>query len=299
VKGFGVVASVPIKQGSIIVKDRPLLRITKQTNASIDSRMQPHLPWKKDDHNYFMVLEDVLQQQFLALSLKDRDRVMALCNAWPDELALAGIFQTCELPAHDDSALSVLCPLVSRFNSSCRQNAIWEWSESEDAMLVQALCDIEPGTEICVFYAGDQLPCRADRQKRLRECKVDECVCEACTDPDSDLRRKRIRDINLALDLLVPGQERSGYALAKEKMELYQKEGIHWTGLRQTLHDCVLNSVGAKAPDEEIKHWALQAIQWTERFAPKDHHRLRMYRYFARYPSRAKACRSSGPCTQQ
>ena len=102
--------------------------------------------------------------------------------------SIAGIFFTNAITAENEDFL--LCQRVSRFNSSCQQNAVYEWAGGCASM--RALWDIPEGEEICIFYGStaDLLkPCR-ERQDFLRYWGFT-CTCSACMDTCSDGRRAR------------------------------------------------------------------------------------------------------------
>lgn len=108
--------------------------------------------------------------------------------------SVAGIFFTNAIATEGDDF--VLCHMVGRFNSSCQQNAVYEWCDREASASVRAVWDIAKGEEICIFYGstGDLLKPRRERQEFLRYWGFT-CACSSCMDPLSDERRARKRFI--------------------------------------------------------------------------------------------------------
>lgn len=80
--------------------------------------------------------------------------------------------------------------LLSPFRS-CSPNATWKFDPKSFAFSIQAGREIKEGEEITIAYV-DLLQPTAVRQKGL-EWYGFKCACKACTDPESDARRAKIR----------------------------------------------------------------------------------------------------------
>ena len=79
-----------------------------------------------------------------------------------------GIFGTNCVPRGDFNE-QIVCPVISRFNHSCRPNAIYMWREDQNAEVVLATRDISIGEEICVSYFDSRM--MTQEQRQWRTCK--------------------------------------------------------------------------------------------------------------------------------
>lgn len=103
--------------------------------------------------------------------------------------SIEGIFETNGLPIGDTDDLG-LYPVISRFNHSCANNAIYAWSSELNAQVVIAVRDIAFGEEICVSYFDCRFLPRRFRQARTLSSWSFECECGVCAMPGFHLAKK-------------------------------------------------------------------------------------------------------------
>ncbi|KAF2870480.1 hypothetical protein BDV95DRAFT_629145 [Massariosphaeria phaeospora] len=227
-KGLGVFATQALEPGDIIMRDRPVIRITP--------------PPFHDGIGYSLNEVGVLLRREFELLAED---------ARADILSLTAHMTAAEKEAIDqlvpifrsnayntDQAIS-LFPKVARINHSCRPNVGYAWSERLDKQVVTALRPIDQGEEIFVSYIP-LLHSREDRQKRLDQYGF-KCTCEVCAQDTaglqaSDQRRKDISkafsDFEPQLTLSVPqskAAKKKAHNNAKASIqlaELVQEEGL-------------------------------------------------------------------------
>ncbi|CAK9021703.1 unnamed protein product [Durusdinium trenchii] len=278
-KGLGAIATTFIKQGSVIVDSDPgLLRVMIREMQVFD---QQHLDLDRRSECYFDLratyFQPMLEEQLLLLPQGLQEAIMGLHDrAGEASKSVAGIFFTNAIATEGDDF--VLCHMVGRFNSSCQQNAVYEWCDREASASVRAVWDIAKGEEICIFYGstGDLLKPRRERQEFLRYWGFT-CACSSCMDPLSDERRARILEIKRAFEdenvIKIPIIQR--YELAKEQLRLYQKERVFFSGYFQALTNCVQLSQSAHEEPQERRHLAELAVHHVKVFFPQNDHLLK------------------------
>ncbi|KAJ4289787.1 hypothetical protein N0V90_011117 [Kalmusia sp. IMI 367209] len=183
-KGWGAFATSNIKQGALILSEKPLFIIEKAHEDITE----------KDVWTAFQQLAPAEKQQFLLL----RDNASSPFKSMEEAFAENSF----ELPYISGHGLYLL---HSRFNHSCIPNANIPITDNE-IIKIFAIEDIIAGDEITFCYNPDfECRTRHDRHKVLRFT----CDCKACligTDFHhlSDMRRTLIRGlqyITLGVDL--------------------------------------------------------------------------------------------------
>lgn len=136
-----------------------------------------------------------LHKQFKKLPVAIQAQVMALHDGSKWFQSLQGIFCANSMPTGAALGEVVLCLWISRFNHSCRPNAVVQWNADMDVQVLRAIKSIELDEEICISYLGeDIMEKRKVRRKKLQSSFGFDCRCVSCekSDPDSDERLEEI-----------------------------------------------------------------------------------------------------------
>ncbi|KAF7188232.1 SET domain-containing protein 5 [Pseudocercospora fuligena] len=182
-KGYGVFATTPISQGTIILRDRKVLTINKPT---------------KD------VTRRDTELAFAKLNSEDQDAVMQLAEYHKpgiDETKLQRILRT---NSFGDENSGFLYLTISRINHACIPNA----SHQDGAIVAET--DITAGNEICISYDSDKYEGLTAEQRGIviENTYGFKCDCIACRPSSnrmvSDARRQLILHLKSALDGFQP-----------------------------------------------------------------------------------------------
>ncbi|EME82142.1 uncharacterized protein MYCFIDRAFT_83606 [Pseudocercospora fijiensis CIRAD86] len=186
-KGYGVFALQPLKRGTIIYTEEPILSFDKPS----------HLVSPAD-----------LELAVKKLGAADRKAVLALHRGTSVRFAskLKAIYHANSFGDQESSSLYLK---ISRINHSCIPNAVvTEWHA------VIALKDIAEGEELEISYLNDRISGWTARQRKaLLEMHYGfECRCIACRPTEfmrlSECRRKLITHLRYALDGSPPDYSR-------------------------------------------------------------------------------------------
>ncbi|KAI1794327.1 SET domain-containing protein [Ganoderma leucocontextum] len=205
--GFGLFATRPIPQGTLVLAETPLLT-------------QPLSPTRTNS-----TILNVLAQR----TREEQCAFFALFNAHktnrpgrPVLLPALGIFETNALPcgatlssasgdgadakkagkashASTDGGREGIFLRAARLNHSCRPNVWRTWDVSSQEMTFRALRDITQGEELYMNYADvDILGTREERAVEIEEAFGFGCACEVCVlegkeGKESDRRRADIK----------------------------------------------------------------------------------------------------------
>ncbi|KPM45913.1 hypothetical protein AK830_g693 [Neonectria ditissima] len=199
--GHGLFAASNIKAGTLIIKEEPLLAISRE-----EARTRQEYTW---------VMSKIGQ-----LPIETQRRLMNLYHN-PKKLREFAFLegQTCA-DTNLDCALVLakfytnaatissgklqvgLYPTFCRMNHSCAPNTSWMADDVTGTMEVYAVRDISEDEEITDSYT-DVARSRESRIKELRNWGFD-CGCSVCEGPEAaehDTRRRRIAQIKGILDL--------------------------------------------------------------------------------------------------
>lgn len=139
-----------------------------------------------------------LKKQFKDLPIETQASVMALHDSSRWFRSLQGIFCLNSMPTGAALGEVVLCLWISRFNHSCRPNAIVQWNEDQGVQVLRAIKPIELDEEICISYLGeDIMEPRKVRLEKLRSSFGFQCWCASCkkADPESDERLEEVSEL--------------------------------------------------------------------------------------------------------
>jgi hypothetical protein len=172
-KGLGVFAVRDLEVGDIVMRESPVIRISRAQLAK--GGQYPMAAVSKLVHDEFKTLSPSAQEQVLALSYHTN----ASENTQRDTLGT--IFRT---NAYNTGDKFSLFPRIARINHSCRPNSGYYWSEKLNKHIVFATRRIRAGEEFFVSYISLLLT-QEDRQKRLDQYGF-KCQCEACAQKRAD-----------------------------------------------------------------------------------------------------------------
>ncbi|EUC36493.1 hypothetical protein COCCADRAFT_88174 [Bipolaris zeicola 26-R-13] len=185
-KGLGVFAIRDLDIGDIIMRESPVIRISRSKLTKGGGN--PMAAVAKLVHDEFKTLSTSAQEQVLALSYYANGTVNT-------QLETVGtIFRT---NAYNTGDKFSLFPRIARINHSCRPNTSYYWSEKLNKHIVFASRKIKAGEEFSVSYIS-LLLAQEDRQKLLDQYGF-KCQCEACAQKRaaseaSDNRRVTIKN---------------------------------------------------------------------------------------------------------
>eukprot|EP01083_Nonionella_stella_P022504 62257_1 len=204
-KGYGMIANMNIKKGTIIVKERPLISYHSEITSmqGVDSQ--------KDNAN--------LIKKLASLSQTQRDIYNSLSKNHLFELNPFSIYLNNRITMPEQKASGIF-PLIARVNHQCCANAHWQWMDKVGEERLIARTDIQKDMEITASYTL-KMPSQ-QRKMRLKEWNI-ECHCNWCTDPQMD---KIIGEYcKLDKNILITGMMNpfGGYKLAKQTITLVEK----------------------------------------------------------------------------
>lgn len=238
--GLGMIATSPIKTGSLIISEPPLFTIE---DGSLESARMTSIAAK-----------------LRALS-KDQQRVFfSLHNAYGNQISpLLGIVKT---NAHALGVRSTgfgVFPECSRFNHSCTPNAIYSWQSARSREEIYAVKDIVEGEQITVNYLGERInQTRNDRRSTLLRSWQFNCQCDVCGKSErevkfSDARRKGLAmmDEEVGAGVLIMFDPARALDYCRRILQLYQEEGLIGASFYRTYYDafqiCVTHGDLARA----------------------------------------------------
>ncbi|KAF2817660.1 SET domain-containing protein [Mytilinidion resinicola] len=190
-KGYGAYALKPIKRGTRILAEHPLLRINHRAyfKADVEAAFAKLSP--EDQKRYFELHSahgqnpaHLPQGVDASLPAKERQRIAEEHEARiSKEASVASIFRT---NCMDITKGAAVFYHNARFNHSCNSNAYFFWNEKIDMETIHAIKDIEAGDEITLCYI-DPYQDQARRRWEFQHWGF-ACDCPACGDisiPDS------------------------------------------------------------------------------------------------------------------
>jgi hypothetical protein len=209
-KGLGLFAVRPIRAGTTIVRDRPMMRIP----------IPGHLYAASD-----------LTRAFAALPSSEKSAVLGLSSSSrpASEEPLYRIFKA---NAFGDGRETWLLARVCRINHSCVPNSttVSEPAAEEHEVSVVAERDIAAGEEITISYNNDMCEVATARERAVlfRNQYGFTCACEVCVGGAvgraSDARRRLIAEVGGKLHGLGMSAE-ALRVFADERVDPYSEEG--------------------------------------------------------------------------
>merc|ERR1711971_552775 len=188
-KGMGVTATADIKQGELILTDRPLFIVPNSAHT--------------DDPEE---LNRVLSSKVEELSEADREYFYSLsdCKSVESKTARGIYFTNCFTIGSYVGSPTAMLPRLSRINHSCQPNTEFHWEAAQGAEHLRAIRDIREGEELLDCYLDLTLEGRVTRDERRRTLKGGYdfwCECASCDQPSGDIEgedRLRLEAFNLS-----------------------------------------------------------------------------------------------------
>ncbi|KAF7297880.1 SET domain-containing protein [Mycena chlorophos] len=202
-KGLGLFSTRALKQGEVILTERPLLmtpiavRTTHpQTFSEAESvqhslnefeRFAQHAVNRMEDESrrkaFFELQNSHLEDGSGPIVGRIRTNGIGVEGLQPGISGTVGSY-------------SAVCDAISRLNHSCSPNTFAKFSRAMFAFALYAVRDIAEGEELTFSYL-EMFPPAAERAKKCLPYAFT-CTCRACTPPtqESDARRREILDFN-------------------------------------------------------------------------------------------------------
>ena len=260
-KGLGAVATRDIKEGEVVVEERPPITYVDGPD------------WERK-----------IQEQFEALPAKTQEALMRLHDVNEDK-TLTGIFNTNSIGCYSETLDGSLCVVVSRFNHSCLPNCEQFWDDELFRQKLFACQDIRKGEELCFSYVEPFLSF-GQRSRIFEERYAFQCRCPACTTSTdaSDLRRGRLGELMKQLNRGVNADGDAGVGLAEEMQQLCEAEGLTLQGFRaQAAYHAFQCLLLARRP-EEAGRWIRSARQALQCSRGPEHPDVEVLRGYERDP---------------
>ena len=180
-RGLGVIATIGIKVGDVVIKEHPLL-VFPRLNG-INSSILPS----------FELLSTADQVSYIGLSHSNHYRT-------PSKTVEGIKLNNCITLSSDgymDTQAAIFL-FIHRLNHACIPNASFSYNQEEKVGYITALEDIAPGTEICLSYFKGDFLSSHERHDYLSTYNIHPCLCSLCTRSRSEIdlsnqRRLRIQ----------------------------------------------------------------------------------------------------------
>jgi hypothetical protein len=213
-KGYGCFAIAPIKRGTRILSDSPLLivSIADYFKEHIQGAFEKLSP---DEQALYFTLHSAHGQDpdmwpkhiHESVAAPDRCRILEQHNARvAKEPSLISIFQTNCMEVEGGAAVF---PHAARFNHYCNPNACFTWNPAIKKETIHVMRDVEKDEQITVAYC-DMTHDKSTRRWELKHYGF-VCDCLACSGNEADpesfaaksaLRRFRLMDLDSAFKTL-------------------------------------------------------------------------------------------------
>ena len=212
-KGLGIIAVENISKGTLILKETPQMSHVDALNPNLQENQETLKIWIKKVVSLFNEMNLTDQAEYMKLhshfenenSFGLISEFLVLINTMEydgknaDEiLEIIGIFIA-------NNYENSLCIQISRFNHSCKPNALHsEFNE------VWAVCNIKAGQEITISYKEDGLfglRTTQNRQEILLQTWGFACKCEFCQESDDDQQttiQSKIQELIKEVEILQP-----------------------------------------------------------------------------------------------
>ncbi|KAJ7625287.1 hypothetical protein DFH06DRAFT_1104032 [Mycena polygramma] len=225
-KGFGMVATRPIKAGELVIAERPLY-VQRFDEIALQN---------PTDYTHFngRLILGALE----GLAPASQDALRALKNVQGAENhVLWGILKTNAIQHHMDADYqgpdyAGLFPSISRANHSCTPNLQFIFSANTFAGEFRTVKTVAPKEELCMNYTNVLAP-RLMRQRDLELRYGFRCECTACSAGGSESDRRRAQ-ISEAIQVLEAAMVKDGHAgnapisatEMEEALKLAEREGL-------------------------------------------------------------------------
>ncbi|KAF7289264.1 Aldehyde dehydrogenase [Mycena indigotica] len=286
-KGLGLFSTCDIKQGEVILYERPLLIVPMAIPSSAPkhfSQTQLIQHSLNELERYYKVAVDRMTEQRRAafMSLHDchtkdgsgpivgRIRTNGIC--------LSGL-QPAGLKANTDDAArmgryTVISEYISRLNHSCSSNTAPLFDKAMLAYRLYAVRDIAKGEELTFQYV-DVLSSKSERNKALKPYDV-VCTCPSCTEPTarSDKRRSAIGGFMPTIPAWAANRQLSDDWLIKRStalLSLIEEERLEHLELNCIATHAIMECYICLGDSENASKWAARVIRQPWSGVYKDH----------------------------
>ena len=202
-KGQGLVATVQLPVGTIIIEESPL--ITYDNHNTVEEMVTKFRCLTDEQKNQVLSLHDPGPTSFLG-------GYMPLTLVGGTEEKVVRIFSENSITLCGRQEMNInksgLYGSISRINHSCAPNVVWSWlqrDESRSVAQVRVCRKIKEGEEILVNYCGHsgKFPLKDERQMIIKELSFI-CNCEVCSLTgdklmENERARERMQDLNDAI----------------------------------------------------------------------------------------------------
>ncbi|KAJ0341784.1 hypothetical protein COL922a_001878 [Colletotrichum nupharicola] len=239
-KDYGLVATVPIKRGEIIVKETASLLIDYAAFANV-----PPAEMKKMQAHAVDYLPFNHRSQFMNMSAHgyQGDHLSMV-----DKIIVTNTFDVEMDDAKRDDDFYAVFVNTSRMNHDCRPNVDYWFDPRTLTQRTTAIRDIMPGEELTLSYI-DPMQTRKARRERLHGTWGFHCSCPHCTQSRlktdaSDLRIEQIALLREEFNDYTPAS-RATPQMAELLISLYEQEH-NWSLLSEayTLAAIEYNGIG-------------------------------------------------------
>ncbi|KIJ54906.1 hypothetical protein M422DRAFT_152563 [Sphaerobolus stellatus SS14] len=246
-RGKGMVSSRLIKQGDLILTEKPIFIIP----ASISSDPVSFVDAKVRE-----------------LTEEDRAAFFNLSHAdvnIPEEQIPVSIIQTNGIAAGSDVGLF---PNTARLNHGCSSafNSVYSWRSNEGLLTVHALKEIPAGEELLTTYFDTKKP-RDQRREFLKERYKFHCTCKVCSLPSkesraSDQRLHSITSLKEKLQAWGTGKIHGPTAIeiVRQIWKIGDEEG-YWSERGQLAADAAVVAA-AHSEYHATREWATLSQEW-------------------------------------
>jgi len=253
-KGKGIVALRDIKQGELLIRERPLFLVPRQTQESPTALIYEKL----------RILDKEQLASFYGLSYIEPAEKYDSKEEHASNVALS-IFQTNAVSAGEAVGLF---PQMARLNHGCSSafHAVYTWREHEGVIVVIALKSVKKGEEILTTYTNTKKS-RTERRNYLLQQYAFNCTCAVCSLPDAHSRAsdKRLTQMSELYDRLaswghanIDGEQ--ALELVRKIWDTGEEEG-YWSERGRLAADATW--ISAAASDlAATREWATLAARW-------------------------------------
>ncbi|KAG6830778.1 hypothetical protein H0H87_007122 [Tephrocybe sp. NHM501043] len=196
--GLGMFATEDIKFNDLILAERPLMVYPVTMPLYYLEPQTAELGPAQERQKVLDAFEMNLSKCVERMTPEAQAAFFALTNSRTKDGShpITGIAQTnafmiqTRLPGDEQDCLSGVFATTSRVNHSCTPNVFHRFDALSFSLSVYAIRPIKAGEEMFTSYCNVAVP-TSERQEILRKYGF-ECVCDVCTDPDSDALLARI-----------------------------------------------------------------------------------------------------------
>ncbi|QDS72516.1 hypothetical protein FKW77_000137 [Venturia effusa] len=214
-KGLGLFALHDLEIGTIIIREKPILAISRPS-------------FEKGSGYPLPAISRLVRAEFARLTPTQQSQVSNLTfhaiDKEKEESDILGlIFRS---NAYKTGERIGLFPRISRINHSCRPNTSYYWNEKLGVRVVFATKKIKKGEEISDSYISLLAP-REERNGSLRPYGF-VCGCHACVKGGKESDERRV-EVKKAFGLL---EGKLDMSLTKDRTEIMNAKENAWLSLR-------------------------------------------------------------------